>query len=473
MPQASRKNICAFGSLLSLALLAGFAANPAPAVAKAPAAKPPAPAKKPAPLAADDISLLFPAPRAAADFSRLIAMHDLLGADPADPTKQAPVWPDATFANFVANSDSDAGKIPGESQRMHLPPEARDIKNWVIVGIRVDPGAPGVSPGVITQFGQRPQIRLVAQPAIVKPDHTVQVFDMAAHLIFDFVSGDDPPAQPGCFPRAKPDAAGFAAILADFAGLRDKLAAGGFGGVKILTAGHPLGVHPGLANKTSGAAFRDALKAVLEKHLSSARLNTMAIMTLPDQAPEPWMFLSMLRVPPGVAPNLPNGGYIPVRSPALDGAQFTEALDASGNLEPKPKPEPNNLNPITCQNGALTPPLPVAGRKGAATFELFQSPPPPAARVRQVVDLVADPTRSHFFNTDCVSCHTETRRAMDLLHVKSVPGVDNAVLPKDIWNVRNFGWFPSFPAAQETATRRTGAETAAVLQFIKANGLLK
>jgi hypothetical protein len=112
-------------------------------------------------------------------------------------------------------------------------------------------------------------------------------------------------------------------------------------------------------------------------------------------------------------------------------------------------------------------------RKGVATAELFQSPPPGAARVKQVVDLIADPTRSHFFNTDCISCHTETRRAIDLLKVKRVAGVDPAVLPKDIWNVRNFGWFPSFPAAQETATRRTGAETAAVLQFIQANGLLK
>lgn len=87
------------------------------------------------------------------------------------------------------------------------------------------------------------------------------------------------------------------------------------------------------------------------------------------------------------------------------------------------------------------------------------------ARPIAVHDLMgADPTRSHFFNTDCVSCHTETCRAIDLPHVKSVAGVDNAVLPKDVWNVRNFGWFPSFPAARETA---------AVLQFIKANGLLK
>jgi hypothetical protein len=267
--------------------------------------------------------------------------------------------------------------------------------------------------------------------------------------------------------------AAFKSVLADFAALRAKLATGGFGGVKIATAGRLLGVHPGLADKRIGAAVRDELKTVLERHLSSARLSAMAIMTLPRDAPEPWMFLSMVEVPPGVAPQLPKGGFAPVRSPALDGAQFTEALAAPGDLTVEPKPAPNNLNPITCQHGALTPPLAVAGRKGAATAELFHSPPPGPGRVKQVVDLIADPTRSHFFNTDCISCHTETRRAIDLLKAKSVAGVDPAVLPKDDWNVRNFGWFPSFPAARETATRRTAAETAAVLQFIKANDLLK
>jgi hypothetical protein len=185
------------------------------------------------------------------------------------------------------------------------------------------------------------------------------------------------------------------------------------------------------------------------------------------------MFLSMLEVPPGAAPQLPKGGFVPVRSPAMDGAQFTEALTAAGGFAVEPEPAPNNLNPITCAHGALNPPLAIDARKGAATAELFDSPPPSDGRVKQVVDLIADPTRSHFFNTDCVSCHTETRRAMTMLNETRATGVDADVLPKSDWNVRNFGWFPSAPAAQETATRRTAAETEAVLQFIEANGLLK
>ena len=87
--------------------------------------------------------------------------------------------------------------------------------------------------------------------------------------------------------------------------------------------------------------------------------------------------------------------------------------------------------------------------------------------IRDILDLIADPNRSHFFNTDCVSCHTETRRAMDLLSVRDIPGIDTAVLPNGQWNVRNFGWSPPIEGpVQGTVTRRTAAETAAVVNFI-------
>jgi hypothetical protein len=426
-----------------------------------------------APLSADDVSILFPAPRSKSDFNRLIAIGDLTGTDPANPALRAPVWSDSAFRNFIGNALSEAGKIPNAHERMQVPPEAKEIKNWRIVSLRIDPGAPGLSDAIKAQFGQLPKIRLVVQSVILKPDKTVQVLDMAAHLIFDFSNGSDPPAKSGCFPRARPDLDRFSTILGEFAGLRDRLAAGEFGNVRIRTASRSLGVHPGLADEKAGLAFRDALKEILERHLSDTRLDSMAIMTLPDQAPEPWMFLSMVRVPPGIVPELPTGGYAPVHGPTLDGTQFTQALAVRSQLEVEPKPFPNNLNPITCQSGAGTPALPVVGRKGVATSELFDKPRPDVAKVKQIVDLIADPTRSHFFNTDCISCHTESRRAIDLLKVKSLPGVDKAVLPKDNWNVRNFGWFPSFPAAHETATRRTAAETTAVLQFIKSNHLLK
>jgi len=117
--------------------------------------------------------------------------------------------------------------------------------------------------------------------------------------------------------------------------------------------------------------------------------------------------------------------------------------------------------------------LPIGERKGVSTSALFVTPPRSADQTKQILDVIADPTKSHFFNTDCVSCHTETRRSMDLLKVTDIPGIDTAALPKGQWNVRNFGWSPSGRGVQATATRRTSAETAAVVSFINAELLLR
>ena len=55
-----------------------------------------------------------------------------------------------------------------------------------------------------------------------------------------------------------------------------------------------------------------------------------------------------------------------------------------------------------------------------------------------------------------------------------VAGVAKEVLPKDDWNVRNFGWFTAFRrggVAEPTVTRRTATETAEVVTFINKNML--
>ena len=126
----------------------------------------------------------------------------------------------------------------------------------------------------------------------------------------------------------------------------------------------------------------------------------MAVMGLADKGPEPWVFLAMGPVGPGVAPTLPNGGFVPVRGPALDGLQFAEALSVLDKPHQViPTPAPNNLNPITCKNAALpggAAALPVADRKGLATAQLFdigdrpRVTPKPAAKISQTADLIAD-----------------------------------------------------------------------------------
>jgi len=116
----------------------------------------------------------------------------------------------------------------------------------------------------------------------------------------------------------------------------------------------------------------------------------------------------------------------------------------------------------------------VAQRSGVSTSAAFATPAPSADQTKQILDTIADPTKSFFFNTDCISCHTETRRAMDLLKVTNIQGINTAALPHGQWDVRNFGWSPTPKGpAQATVTRRTAAETAAVVTFINSEVLPK
>jgi hypothetical protein len=282
--------------------------------------------------------------------------------------------------------------------------------------------------------------------------------------VFSFVSEMNDPAQAGCFARPSADDVAMKAIVADIAALRDKLALGQLGTDKVSTSGVPLGVHPGLADSTTAPKVREEMKAILQKHLFGRNLNAMAIV-----GPQPWIFLAMQAVPPNVIPMLMTGGFVSVPGPTLDGHQLGQMFNPAGTTpRVSPAPVTNNLNQATCLNAALPGSFPVTVRNGLSTSTLFNSTLPPPEQIVAILDLISDPAKSHFFNTDCVSCHTETRRAMSLSGVQADPRIETAVLPTDDWNVRNFGWSP-FGGA--TVTRRTAAETAAVVAFINA-GLL-
>ncbi|MGY8666204.1 hypothetical protein Q3C01_28175 [Bradyrhizobium sp. UFLA05-109] len=408
------------------------------------------------PLSANDVSTLFPPPKSQADLANLIAVADLAGPT-GSPQR---LFSDEDFARFIANAENPErpGAPDSGVRHIQLPDAVKKVDAWFVAGMRIDPGAPGLSPDVIAQFGRQPQIRLIIQPVTNGPEG-FKVHDTAGHLIFSFNLDPDPPLD-GCapFPRFKPDDEAFKAIIRDVATLRDQLAAGKFGNVKVSTAGD-LNVHPGLVG-ASAKPFRDALKAFLEKHLSPQRLNTMAVMGI--SPPEPWIFVSMLRVP--------QVGLIPVPGPTLDGLHAAQMFSIIGGKHVIPQPVTNNQNPITCRHAALqTPPLPAANRKGVSTSEFIDANVP-NSRVLEIVNTIADPKKSHFFNTDCVSCHTETAQPLARkVQNFGVPGVNRSVLPKETWNVRNFGWFPSFlnggPAAA-TITRRAAVETAEVVAFI-------
>ncbi|MET4121183.1 hypothetical protein ABIB85_007663 [Bradyrhizobium sp. JR1.5] len=448
----ARGEMC--GSRFRRRLARGFAAGVVLVTALGVGAAPAQTAAKP--LSPNDVSILFPPPQSSADLANLIAASDLAGPT-GSPQR---LFSDADFARFIANAENpERPGVPDSGVRhIQLPDAVKKIDAWFVAGIRIDPGAPGLSPDVIAQFGRQPQIRLIIQPVTNGPDG-FKVHDTAGHLIFNFSLDPDPPLD-GCapFPRFKPDDEVFKAIIRDVATLRDQLAAGHFGNVKVSTAGD-LNVHPGLVG-ASAKAFRDALKALLEKHLSPQRLNTMAVMGI--SPPEPWIFVSMLRVP--------QAGLIPVPGPTLDGVHAAQMFSIVGGKHVIPQPITNNQSPITCRHAALqNPPLAAADRKGVSTSEFIDGNVP-NSRILEIVNIITDPKKSHFFNTDCVSCHTETAQPLARKVPNfAVPGVDRAVLPKENWNVRNFGWFPSFlqggPAAA-TITRRAAAETADVVAFI-------
>lgn len=402
-----------------------------------------------------DVSILFPAPKDAADLTNFISVADLTDAG------GAPLIPDPLFQEFLAIAAGDASKIAlpgGQSAQIGLPDGVENIKNWFVAGIRVDVGAPGLSKNVMAAFGQIPQVRLILQP-VTTQGGTIKIHDRAAHMIFSFAKGRAETQEDCTIPMLRkidPDLTHFRVALADFVSLRDDLAKGSFGGTPITTQGL-LDVHPALADTNARKPFRDSLVKMLGKNLSAGQLGAMAAMGLPKSGSEPWIFIAMQRQPG-------TGKLVAVPSPALDGKATAESVRFFGD-KVIPAPVSDNLNETmtTCFR-------PPNDRKGVSTATLLK-----AAATEQdtitLTDIIADPSKSHFFNTDCVSCHTETRLLRSSSPTTKIAGVAEAVLPKNQWNVRNFGWGLEAGGLRPTITRRAATETDEVVKA--ANELLQ
>ncbi len=183
----------------------------------------------------------------------------------------------------------------------------------------------------------------------------------------------------------------------------------------------------------------------------------MAAMGLPKSAAAPWIFVAMkIQTNPKIADF---GKLIAVPSPALDGNATAELVRFFGGGDKVlPAPVSNNLSETmtTCFQ-------PPSDRKGVSTATLLKAPATEQDTIT-LADTIADPTKSHFFNTDCVSCHTETRLLRSSSPATKIEGVSEAVLPKDQWNVRNFGWGLEAGGLRPTITRRTATETDEVVK---------
>jgi len=407
----------------------------------------------------NDVSWLWPVPQTASELATVISMDSLRSED------GKPVWSDEQFADLIRTVEGDASKL-GTSQ-IGLEDSFRDKATWKIVAMRVDPTAPGGHTAIVDAFSSSPQIRLIVQPVDVRGGRAI-VHDVAVHMVYDFLrDGVDAKG------RKLPDRAAFKKIVKDLEQLKSISEQGG-----AATTGKPLGVHPGLKANVDG--LHSEIRKFLGRHLSSDKLTAMAIMGLDGKNPDPWMFLALAKFPPGA------NRFGPVPFLPLQMIDFR-------TLKVSPAPIVNNRAPIT--NRLV---IPAAERLGVSTAALFNRTidknalasigndgtadvTDGEAKNRDIPDIVADPKASHFFNTDCVSCHTESTRRIRLgfspgnfaFRVDgSVPPVDPEVLPKDDWNLRNFGWFPPHAfigggPTVATATQRTANETAEVVAFIE------
>jgi hypothetical protein len=387
-----------------------------------------------------DVSFLWPVPKTTDDVNNLIS-----AAEELVPGKE--LFPSEVFAALIKRAESTEMITETRAFRISFPdPSFRQSTTWKVAGIRIDASAPGSHQSVIDKVGSRPQIRLVLQPVTIR-DNQPEIHDFAAHLVYDFVLPSG-----GNSVKGIPNVEVFKEIVGDLLKLKAELIA------QNIPTGGPLGVHP--AFKSGVAGFTDRLRALLRNHLSKGAVNTVAFMGI--ERPEPWMFFSLGRSQ--------SGAFVDITPPSIANQatqMFTKFPGISPNVIPVPTPR-------------------TFGSMGVATSVLFEESIdlekqvfPQAAdtrletiKVKDIPAIIANPAIANVLTTDCVSCHTETRRRMQLGIADSslfefqrsdgISGISDDVLPKSDWNVHNFGWFKSSP----TVTRRTANEAAESVAFI-------
>ena len=363
-----------------------------------------------------------------------------------------PVWSDKHFQDLLTAIDSGLTNVEGN--QVQFGSDIRSKSVWRVAGMRVDPCAPGCSATVDPPFNkEKTQIRLIVQPVTDGPN----VHDVAVHLVYSWVDSENQNIR---------NDKKFREILLDLDQLKIESAE-----IGASTAGLPLGVHPGLL--TDNTDFHNSIKSFLEKHLSEARLDSIALMGI-QQGIEPWFFLALSRLGDTFG-KIP----LPIPSAAPQMIDFRQG----GRVAPEPivsnRPQGGVATAVLFKQPFVSRDAFAVVGKDSAGNDILDS----QVRNRDIPDIIASPIHSHFFNTDCVSCHTESRRRMRLnLPVGDFafkpdgqpPQIAQGLLPQDDWNVRNFGWFTPHRfigggPTVATVTQRSANETQEVVEFIERN----
>jgi hypothetical protein len=385
----------------------------------------------------NDISYLWPVPKNTEDVEKLLSANTVIGS--------TTIWPEESF-NKVLNRARSL-KIPkgpkGSGYKSikfvyHSDSALLKRKNWKVVGFRIDPSAPSTSDTNV--IGIIPQIRLVLQPVTLDKKGVVTVHDFAVHLPFSYtLSGNIHEKK-----LYVADTVTFKEIINDIIILKKYLES-----TSKVPSEEVLQVNKGLANKVPGYAKK--IEAFLSKHIPKGELNFIAFMGLAPR-PEPWIFFSM-----------------------LTGEKF-QILSTMDSDSTAGKPIRKNTN---WKDGASV--------STAILYQMKDSTDPRLDSLaiskkqiplnKDIPNIIANPDFCNVFNTDCISCHSEsTRRSLLGLEenvnykFSSENLVKKELLPTGIYNVRNFGWFGNVTdMAKPIISMRTANETANVLEYIKKN----
>ncbi|WP_339734241.1 hypothetical protein [uncultured Gimesia sp.] len=397
-----------------------------------------------------DISFLWNVPTTVEEANSLISIDSKLTKDGKSVCRQS------LFNDLIQNAETLVLNDPISNQPVQiefLNEELKEITNWKIAGIRIDPSAPGCSQKIRDKFGSRPQVRIICQPVTTSNGNSI-AHDFAIHLIYDYVKNSNPPFEA--------DSVAFKEIIDELLSIKKELKSSG-----IDTSGTLLGVHPGFSS--SGFHLTERLKKFLKNHLHSNRIKSAAFMGIQDGF-EPWIFFAVSKDPAS------DRHKIIEKIPSL---RPSKGQVLSFVTQSRVFPIPNNRQ-FGAEGVSILPLLQI-GRIDRRVFPNSTDPLLSTIQVRDISDIIANPERSHFLTTDCISCHTESSiRDSKLSGVttqfsynlpENISAIDPNVLPKNRtfknWNIRNFGWgFENINKMAPTVTMRTANEAAESVDFI-------
>jgi len=404
-------------------------------------------------LGLNDIAYLWPIPKTRNDVDALIDAEFLISR--GEILSQETFNKVINFAESNVNGVDEAGnevKISFVSGAGIFKNQLKVRKNWKLVGFRVDPSAPSASSNVISLMGSIPQIRLILQPVTVNDTGEVTIHDYTVHLPFNFVLNAQPPFSP--------DKAAFTDILKDLLELKASL----LSIPNSESMDGPLKVNNNLSNHT----FSKKVATFLHNNLSENRLILIAFMGIAKS--DQWVFFDLdLLDTKSASPNSQlqhvkpgtSNGFVGNRIDNKINNNFEDCKGISTAILFDSNIQSKLDTSVECLNSAkniITPPL-----------------------VKDIPNIIANPSLSNVLNTDCVSCHTESSRRSILglgdldTYQFQLPELEPFVLseflPKDKWNVRNFGWFTKdvLTDPKPIISSRTANETASSLEFIKNN----